>query len=102
MKNTIKRICVIFLALVIPLSLSACGNSDTQSNSTEQASTGQNTAETSPQQEESQEQTEANEETQSVPETEQAGSGTLVAYSSLAGEQYAVGVIEEIPASSPT
>ena len=95
MKNTIKRICVIFLALVIPLSLSACGNSDTQSNSTEQASTGQNTAETSPQQEESQEQTEANEETQSVPETEQAGSGTLVAYSSLAGEQYAVGVIEE-------
>ena len=95
MKNTIKRICVIFLALVIPLSLSACGNSDTQSNSTEQDSTGQNTAETSPQQEESQEQTEANEETQSVPETEQAGSGTLVAYSSLAGEQYAVGVIEE-------
>ena len=95
MKNTIKRICALFLALVIPLSLSACGNSDTQSNSTEQTSTGQNTVENTLPPEESQEQAGTNEETQSAPETEQAGSNALVVYFSLAGEQYGVGVIEE-------
>jgi flavodoxin len=95
MKNTIKKLGAVFAALMMMISLAACGSSDTgsasagsgESSSTPAESTSESTAESG---------AAGSESTESAAPTEQTeGSNTLVAYFSLAGEQYGVGVIEE-------
>lgn len=94
-KDTMKRLFVLILATAMVLSLAACGNTapaestpaESASEDDTMSSDGSNVLTDSLQAEDTA-QTEQTEQTE-------GGSNLLVAYFSLAGEQYGVGVIEE-------
>lgn len=93
-----KSFFVLMLAGVMALALAACGNSDPtepESESKADMSAAQNAEveQSAPASETAQNETPA-EETDDFKQTE-GGSNMLVAYFSLAGEQYGVGVVEE-------
>lgn len=89
-----KKFLLMFLSCILVLSLAACGN--TSSENTESADGDESNlvvseeSTTTPENESTEQAEEKFEQ-----ETETAGSNILVAYFSLAGEQYEVGVIEE-------
>ena len=94
MKMIFKQLSAIMLSLAMIVSLAACGNS-TETNSAsstqpESTSAAESASETEPDVTNTEEDEEDN--ASSEPET---GSSILVAYFSLAGEQYQVGVIDE-------
>lgn len=94
MKVIFKQLSAIMLSLAMIVSLAACGNS-TETNSAsstqpESTSAAESASETEPDVTNTEEDEEDN--ASSEPET---GSSILVAYFSLAGEQYQVGVIDE-------
>lgn len=94
MKMIFKQLSAIMLSLAMIVSLAACGNS-TETNSAsstqpESTSATESASETEPDVTNTEEDEEDN--ASSEPET---GSSILVAYFSLAGEQYQVGVIDE-------
>ena len=92
-----KKIISILMAAAMVLSLSACGSTQTASE-TENPTAGtspQSEPETAAEPEETEPAEEADSEETADTETAGNGSNILVAYFSLAGEQYRVGVIEE-------
>lgn len=91
-----KRFLSILLTAVLVFSLAACGNnSAAQTETTSQENSEETTSVPVSEPSEDTEQTETASEPQSGSETSSNGSSTLVAYFSLAGEQYQVGVVEE-------
>lgn len=91
-----KRFLSILLTAVLAFSLAACGNNSTaQTETTSQENGNETTSAPVSEPSEDTEQAEAASEPQSGSETSSNGSSTLVAYFSLAGEQYQVGVVEE-------
>lgn len=90
MKKILKKYSALFLAFAMAISLAACGNSaGTDSTEPPQPESTSDTQSTSESEEPSAAETEEN------MEGTEGSSDILVAYFSLAGEQYNVGVIEE-------
>ena len=90
MKKILKKNSALFLAFAMAISLAACGNSaGTDSTEPPQPESTSDTQSTSESEEPSAAETEEN------MEGTEGSSDILVAYFSLAGEQYNVGVIEE-------
>lgn len=90
-----KKILSLLLAGVMIFSITACGNSAQEEtpeavNTSENTESSESTAETVAETESS-----ASTDTETADNTDSTGSNILVAYFSLAGEQYNVGVIEE-------
>lgn len=91
MKKTVKNLSALFLTLMMTASLAACGNSTgTDSTTVSQPESTPAVQSTSESEDSSAMENEGNATSES-----EAGSNILVAYFSLAGEQYNVGVIEE-------
>lgn len=93
MINKIKKMSTLVLGFVMAVFLTACGsaggNSTAESSTTESSATESSTAESSA------DENSLAGDSETVPAGEENGSNILVAYFSLAGEQYNVGVIEE-------
>lgn len=91
MKKTLKSLSALFLSLAMVTCLAACGNSaGTSSTETSQPESTPTTSSIS-----EPEDTSGMKESENTSSETQTGSNILVAYFSLAGEQYNVGVIEE-------
>lgn len=88
-----KKMMSILLAVMMVLSLAACGNSNSQTPEATKKPSADTPVQSEPEKVKEPEETES--EKQADKQIEGSGSNVLVAYFSLAGEQYAVGVIEE-------
>lgn len=91
MRHTFKKMGGVFLALIMLFSLGACGSSNESSTAPDTQPESTPITENAPEPSDDVN----DEESSSAADEEESTSNILVAYFSLAGEQYNVGVIEE-------